>query len=151
MINILNYFFKSKKCNGIDLKNGKLQKCLNLTNNNFCNLHKIKYRFEKDKCSICFEDINNIEIPLSCGHWFHKNCLKFIKKSNCPLCRNRMNNTDIQYIYGIDTYTNNKMCISIIIIFIFFIIPIFILIILFLKLYNIFSNFKNNIIRFVYS
>lgn len=150
MINILNYFFKLKKCNGIELKNGKLQKCLNSTNNEFCNLHKIRYRFKKDNCSICFEDINNIEIPLSCGHWFHKNCLKFIKNYKCPLCRNRMNNTDIQYIYGIDTYINDKMCISIIIILFFLIIPVFILIVLTIKLENLYYNFKNKIISLFY-
>jgi hypothetical protein len=53
-------------------------------------------------CSICLEDIcpsDAIEI-LNCEHVFHKKCLKKWKKmkpgvSNCPLCRDTIENSSI--------------------------------------------------------
>jgi len=43
--------------------------------------------FDKpDECVICTESISELEFPLSCGHWIHRECqLKF--KETCSYCR----------------------------------------------------------------
>lgn len=47
---------------------------------------------EDNMCSICFEDLDiDPDIrKLSCGHWFHVNCIKkwLEISSACPFCRN---------------------------------------------------------------
>jgi len=45
------------------------------------------------------------ETPLECGHWIHKQCLRQSNKINCPMCRNKMNQKEIIYIFG--TNDNN--------------------------------------------
>lgn len=43
--------------------------------------------YEKpEDCAICFEKLGN-EFPLSCGHWFHTECIDSTRKSECPMCR----------------------------------------------------------------
>lgn len=139
ILNFLNNFYKVKKCKGVKLEYGKLKLCNKLLNNNeYCNEHKIKYRLEKDNCPICLDNIRDndipLNIPLTCGHWFHKNCLKPIKNYNCPLCRKRMNKEDIEYIYGGNIEYNNKLCISVIIVVILIIVPILFLMFLYDKI-----------------
>ena len=46
----------------------------------------------RDACSICLVDIRLVRTaevaPLTCGHWFHKECISewFKKQQTCPLC-----------------------------------------------------------------
>ena len=66
----------------------------------FCNDHTIQYK-NKEDCSICFESVDETnEIPLHCGHWFHKECLKPTNIHKCPLCKQVMNETETRYIFG---------------------------------------------------
>jgi hypothetical protein len=71
-------------------------------NEQYCTQHKTRYRFEKPKeCLICFEElVTTVTIPLSCGHWFHKNCIKKSKNHQCPLCRHIIYREDILYFMG---------------------------------------------------
>ena len=64
------------------------------------------------ECSICLELINKNNIILECNHNFHRDCLKHLKKWNCPICRMNINvpkvfniqhaicNSDISTHYG---------------------------------------------------
>ena len=40
------------------------------------------------------------ETPLECGHWIHRECLVKSVKHTCPLCREKMKDFEIKYIYG---------------------------------------------------
>lgn len=40
-----------------------------------------------EDCCICLESMSEKCRKLSCGHFFHDNCLSEIKKMECPLCR----------------------------------------------------------------
>ena len=74
-------------CKGITLK-GKPCKNKKFKNKNHCVHHHNKFRLEKpDECSICFEPIDNLKLPLSCGHWIHKKCILKWGKPICPVCR----------------------------------------------------------------
>jgi len=76
------------------------------------NENRQKYRIENlnnpGECPICYENffLNNSSsvVSLSCGHVFHKKCIKeaFNRMShNCPVCRNPMSNPQIlQNILG---------------------------------------------------
>lgn len=72
------------------------------SNDKYCTQHKTRYRFDKPKeCLICFETLNkNVNIPLSCGHWVHKQCIKKSKKHQCPMCRQSIHIEDILYFMG---------------------------------------------------
>jgi hypothetical protein len=55
----------------------------------YCNYH-IKFNVplkKEDSCPVCFESSDNIQFPLSCGHWIHRECIYKWGKSKCPLCR----------------------------------------------------------------
>ena len=56
------------------------------------------------ECSICLEIINQNFITLECKHIFHKNCLKQLRKWNCPICRRDIN---IQKAFNINHYICN--------------------------------------------
>lgn len=59
----------------------------------YCSNHAYKYRLDRSDgtCSICMESIDETtEVPLSCGHWFHKACLRGCREAKCPLCRTSM-------------------------------------------------------------
>jgi len=45
--------------------------------------------YEKEVCSICFEDCSEYPTYTTCNHVFHKNCLNawLKRKNNCPCCR----------------------------------------------------------------
>jgi hypothetical protein len=63
---------------------------------------------EKDKCSICFEELNDTTVTINCGnkHKFHKACItEYVsylrpKPLICPLCRNNFNKYELTPIYG---------------------------------------------------
>ena len=40
-----------------------------------------------DECYICLDKIENNNIILDCRHSFHKECLKYVRKKECPVCR----------------------------------------------------------------
>ena len=82
----------TNKCKSLLIKDNKIINCeLNINENeNFCGQHVFINRFfnEIKECCICYENIDKItEIPLGCGHIFHKNCLTELKNKNCPLCK----------------------------------------------------------------
>ena len=96
---IIKMSFQSM-CNALCISDEKLVKCNNLTENVFCNKHSIQYK-NKDKCSICFETVDETtEIPLKCGHWFHKECIKPTNIYKCPLCQKRLSVDEITFIFG---------------------------------------------------
>lgn len=50
----------------------------------------------EDECSICLDSKKNFFNKwktLSCGHEFHRKCIKKIKNNCCPLCRNYISDT----------------------------------------------------------
>jgi hypothetical protein len=64
-----------------------------LHESNIIQTNSISYKKEyNEQCSICLESFHENEIleQLTCGHYYHKTCIKqwFDKKnSTCPLCR----------------------------------------------------------------
>ena len=88
-----------KKCRGLQFN---LSRCEVTCSNDYCATHNHKYRLEKpDDCSICIDEISNTsEIPLECGHWMHKECLKLTNIHKCPVCRQEMKKDEIEYIFG---------------------------------------------------
>jgi hypothetical protein len=104
------------KCNGLCYENNTLKKCSIITNEKYCILHRDRYKLEiPDECTICFGNIDvNKVIPLSCGHWFHKECLIPTNIHFCPICRGCMDKSDINYIFGkshksVNNYSNNDI------------------------------------------
>jgi hypothetical protein len=91
----------SSQCTGLNIENTILIQCENMSNDNYCNEHKHKYRLEKpDDCPVCMEHISELtEIPLCCGHWVHKQCLIPNNKHICPLCRQSLTYEEINYIF----------------------------------------------------
>lgn len=87
------------KCKGLQFD---LSQCGTSCSSEYCDTHKYKYRLEKpDDCPICIDKISNeIEIPLECGHWIHKECLKPTNVHKCPVCRQEMKKEEIEYIFG---------------------------------------------------
>ena len=95
-----------KVCNSLIIINNELNYCKknfktkNLTKI-YCDEHEFKNNMCKDviECCICFENINKEnEIPLHCGHLFHKNCLLKTDKNICPLCKVSFTNIEKNYI-----------------------------------------------------
>ena len=107
----INEFHLKNKCNALLIDGYVTKKCKNYTNSNdkFCCHHKEQYKFEKpSECSICFDTLDDKEIPLSCGHWFHKSCIQQIKKDTCPLCRKKLSIEELYFLnstYFINTYS----------------------------------------------
>ena len=99
-----------KQCNSLIIKNNELYYCkkkFTTTNSTkmYCNEHEYKNNICKDiiECCICFEIINKEnEIPLDCGHLFHKECLLKTDKILCPLCKVSFTNIEINYIKHIN-------------------------------------------------
>ena len=62
------------------------------------------------ECSICLEPIlKNRPATLSCGHIYHKNCIKNWLKNNdeCPLCRDESQQLKIKWDYN--DLNNNEL------------------------------------------
>ena len=95
-----------KLCNSLIIKNNELYYCKKkfTTKNStkmYCDEHEFKNNMCKDiiECCICFETINKEnEIPLDCGHLFHKECLLKTDKIVCPLCKVSFTNIEKNYI-----------------------------------------------------
>lgn len=89
------------KCGALIFENDSLVKCGMRTDNKYCSFHSERYKFEVEECTICLESISTTsEMPLACGHWFHKECLKPTDIHSCPYCRSCMDKSDIEYIFG---------------------------------------------------
>jgi hypothetical protein len=75
--------------------------CFVDTQNDYCNQHKDRYRFNKpEECPVCYETTSDIPIPLECGHWVHRECMSKSKKPVCPICRKTIHLEDILYFMG---------------------------------------------------
>ena len=96
------YEYIVKCCNGLNIENNELVNCSLMSENKYCDNHIHKYKFEKpEECSICMESISEqTEIPLECGHWFHKECIIPTNLHICPMCRQQMNKEEVEYIFG---------------------------------------------------
>ena len=94
---------KDKHCKGLNFNKQSftLENCKKICSSEYCSTHKHKYRLEKpDECPICMELISETtEIPLECGHWIHKECLKLSGTRKCPVCRCCMKQKDIIYVF----------------------------------------------------
>jgi hypothetical protein len=100
-------FSIKNKCNALVINGLITKKCLNEIDDNesFCCHHKEQYKFDKpNECSICFESLDNKQIPLNCGHWFHKSCIHNTKKHTCPLCRKKLSIKEIKYFELKDSF-----------------------------------------------
>jgi hypothetical protein len=81
------------------------------------NVEKIN---EDDICSICldvldYQDIYQIEnlCKLSCGHHFHKNCIKtWITKNNVPTCPKCRSKCKPKYEYKTIIIVNNSLLVK---------------------------------------
>lgn len=95
------------ECKGLQFN---LTKCNSVCSGEYCDTHKHKYRLEKpDDCPICIDEISNTtEIPLECGHWIHKECLKPTNIHKCPVCRQEMKKDEIDYIFGPNHIERNR-------------------------------------------
>jgi len=100
----------NKKCCSLKIHNSQLVKCENTCNDKYCKEHEHKYRLEKpDDCPVCMEHIlETEETPLECGHWIHKGCLVKSVKHTCPLCREKMKDFEIEYIFGIQNQVQSQ-------------------------------------------
>ena len=99
---ISNGYENKNTCQGMSIYNNSFtRKCCHISDNKYCINHELQYKFEKDVCAICFDTIGENEIPLTCGHWFHKNCLKNIQNKICPICRNEMTHKEKIYIKSV--------------------------------------------------
>ena len=71
-----------------------------IKNGNYCKQHQKIYKLEKpDDCIVCAEHIDiKTEMPLSCGHWIHFNCMRnWVKiKDTCPCCRTKITKNEKQ-------------------------------------------------------
>lgn len=78
----------------------------------------IQSSFIEDKptdCPICAIKLEDIDQPLSCGHYFHKECFIKTKNSTCPVCRTEVKltfeefklikNTIVNPVLNIETLT----------------------------------------------
>jgi hypothetical protein len=74
--------------NGIQC--GRWLKC----NHEYCKYHKYQSSlWAKDKpdvCPICCDKFTNSNVPLSCGHWVHLNCVIKWGEDICPICKEKL-------------------------------------------------------------
>jgi hypothetical protein len=93
---------KSVQCSGMNIVNDHLERCTNISNKKYCDKHEERYRYEKpEDCPVCMDTISEeIEIPLMCGHWVHKMCLVPTNIHICPVCRQKMQQDEVNYVFG---------------------------------------------------
>jgi len=117
-INIFYTKNTTNKCKSLLIKDNKIINCeSNINENeNFCDKHIFINRFfnEIKECCICYEIIDKtIEIPVECGHIFHKNCLTELKNKNCPLCKKEFTNIEKLFFQKSDTILSENERISV--------------------------------------
>ena len=44
-----------------------------------------------DMCPVCYEPFSELELPLSCGHYIHHECILRTNKNICCLCKEELN------------------------------------------------------------
>lgn len=80
---------KGKKCNKIRAKEEIL-----------CSFHlKKKPTFIEEKpkeCPVCYEEFEEKDIYLECGHWVHMECVVKSGKKECPICRRKLKKISIE-------------------------------------------------------
>lgn len=91
-------------CKALLLNGLNIERCSKQTNDELCSKHLNKHKFRTDECAICMQEMKD-EIPLNCGHWFHRQCLFTCRK--CPLCRKQINIDDLSYIKGTNIIVKN--------------------------------------------
>jgi len=98
----LNLKGKPVQCSGMNIVDDHLERCTNISTKKYCDIHEEKYKYEKpDDCPVCMDVISDeTEIPLSCGHWIHKECLVPTNLHICPLCRQNMKQEESDYVFG---------------------------------------------------
>lgn len=71
-----------------------------------CGIH-LKYMKSLEECSICLCEMKNSpdRFKLGCGHTFHKSCLAYYNKAECPLCRRPYLPIDAMFVFS-DTISN---------------------------------------------
>lgn len=104
-------------CKSLVIVGKNTKQCGILSDNNelYCTNHIHKNRFFATlcECCICTENIDKtVEVPLECGHIFHKICFMRYNKDVCPLCKSQLTLTEINYykqdvIIHINTNTNS--------------------------------------------
>ena len=107
----------NKLLSNINIKNNKLSekyiKEINKRNKNKIVKNNSIEPLKENNCAICMENIklNNKNIYLDCGHYFHNQCLQnWVKsklsnnqKAECPLCRELIIKKE-----GLNIYTENN-------------------------------------------
>lgn len=92
---------KPVQCSGMNIIGDHLERCTNISNKKYCEQHENRYRYEKPDCPICMDEISEeTEIPLMCGHWIHKTCLIPTNIHICPVCRQKMQQDEVNYVFG---------------------------------------------------
>lgn len=69
----------------------------------YCGTH-LKVLKSKEDCAICLCPMTTNKpqkIHLSCGHYFHNECLSHCQKAECPLCKSPFNEEDAYTIYSL--------------------------------------------------
>jgi hypothetical protein len=73
----------------------------------YCNLHFRINNKEKINCSVCYDEIIDLQDVLSCNHALCETCLKLMRDSRCPVCRLEMKSKKITKNL-IATFENRK-------------------------------------------
>ena len=65
-----------------------------------CNVHLNTLK-ANEECTICISPMTNPQerIKLTCGHYFHEECLSNCIKTECPICRREMQSMERQRVY----------------------------------------------------
>jgi hypothetical protein len=71
----------------------KLNEC---GHHQLCKKHAGKRLIEKQDCAICMD--GELNVPLSCGHWIHADCVIKSAKKECPICKEALKFTKEQQI-----------------------------------------------------
>ena len=89
-------------CSGLTIEGDSLIICQNKCDKQHCSDHAHRYRLEKpDDCPICMDTIScRTETPLECGHWIHKECLIPTNIHICPVCRQQMQQHEVEFVFG---------------------------------------------------
>lgn len=61
-------------------------------NSKYCPNHAKLFKYPKpeEDCPVCMESLSDVNQPLSCGHWIHRNCVIKWGKDKCPVCRSNI-------------------------------------------------------------
>ena len=90
----------NNKCKGHFIVTDFSVPCGLKINGEYCKQHVDRFRLEKpDECPVCYEKFDE-NMPLSCGHWVHRICMKNGKKSQCPICRQPLFIEDVLFFMG---------------------------------------------------